>query len=325
MPPKTKSRSSPGKRSDAPLEDDTKERSTSSVTKEINYEHNKKISCLRTWPVAQETKIPLPALIFTHGASGTLDSPAVKNFWSGFASKAEILGFNGSMNLSSRVNMFCAVIENTLLRTKGKGRVALGGRSMGARAAVMAAVDEENANRLILVSYPLQSGNNVRDQILLDIDEKYEVLFIIGEKDNMCDIPLLNKVRQKMRATSWLVVVSGATHGMDVTPKRGTEAVGNMTGVIAADWLNERDSSKREGDNHWDNESGQATWSDWSESGSETRTGIHAAKIDRPAKEPSKRKKVPKESEEPKSATNKAGTQATEKHATRSSKRQKRS
>lgn len=325
MPPKAKSRSSPGKGSIAHVEDDTKETSSSSRASEIEYEDNKKISCLRTWPATHKTNKTLPALIFTHGASGNLDSPGVKNFWSGFASKAEILGFKGSMNLSSRVKMFRAVIENTLLKTKGKGRFALGGRSMGARAAVMAAVEEEDVDRLVLVSYPLQSGNNVRDQILLDIDERIEVLFIIGEKDNMCNIPRLNEVRQKMRATSWLIVVSGATHGMDVTPKRGTEGVGNMTGVVAADWLNGRDSAKREGEIHWDNESGEAKWRDWSEHGSETNDGIHEAPTHGPAKAQTKRKKVTKQPEGAKSAPTEATTPGTEKRPTRYSKRQKRS
>ena len=323
MPPKSKSHSSPGKRSAAPNSHETKETSTSSVTSELAYDSNKKTSCLRTWPDTQTAKTPSsPALIYTHGAASDLNAPAVRNFWSGFAPKAEILGFNGNMNLSSRVKMFRAVINNELLKLKKEGQLALGGRSMGARAAVMAAAEQEKAKRLVLVSYPLQAGSDVRDQILLDIEEGIEVLFIIGEKDHMCQIPRLNEVRRKMKATSWLVVVSGATHGMDVTPKRGTQGVGDMTGVIAADWLHERDSSKREGVLQWDNASEEAKWSGWSEHHPEVNDGIEQQPSEGTAKQPAKRKKVAKQPEE--SATKEAEIRGSERRATRSSKRQKR-
>lgn len=83
------------------------------------------------------------------------------------------------MNLASRVKMFNVVIDNINqeLVSNGKGEVkAIGGRSMGARAAVMAAGARGGVvKELVLVSYPLVNGGDVRDQILLDIESDVKV------------------------------------------------------------------------------------------------------------------------------------------------------
>lgn len=117
---------------------------------------------------------------------------------------------------------------------------------MGARAAVVAATEVASEEvgegsgraRLVLVSYPLQGQNDVRDGILLDLPERVEVLFIIGDRDAMCPLELLDGVRSKMKARSRLVVARDADHGMNVRPATKTKEVGEETGTIAARWLN---------------------------------------------------------------------------------------
>lgn len=84
------------------------------------------------------------------------------------------------MNLASRVKMFNVVIDNInqeRVSNVKKGEVkAIGGRSMGARAAVMVARDRVGSvKELVLVSYPLVNGGDVRDQILLDIESDVKV------------------------------------------------------------------------------------------------------------------------------------------------------
>lgn len=95
--------------------------------------------------------------------------------------------------------------------------------------------------RLILVSYPLicpskTSTTNMRDQILLNLPSSIDVLFIIGDKDAMCPLDLLNATRKGMAATSKLVVVRGANHGMSVVPKKAEQQVGEKSGRVAAAW-----------------------------------------------------------------------------------------
>jgi predicted alpha/beta-hydrolase family hydrolase len=171
------------------------------------------------------------------------------------------------MNLASRVKGFQACISHLdseiLNWTKkrptkdeetngdnGERRLLLGGRSMGSRAAVMAALDHitnidaeaENAKDenkavvvdLVLCSYPLQGPKAIRDQILLDLPSTANVLFIIGSRDAMCPLDLLAGVRKKMRAQSWLLVVEGMDHGMH---GRGKEELGVRAGKAAAEWV----------------------------------------------------------------------------------------
>ncbi|CAN9216347.1 unnamed protein product [Alternaria alternata] len=199
-----------------------------------------------------------PTLIFTHGAGGTLSADAVVNFCTGFSKYFPVLAFQGSMNLKARTKGFHACIEEiyfsqeTAQKSKPKGqikkkRMLLGGRSMGARAAVIAASEllaekdherEETSIQLILVSYPLQGPkDDLRDQILLDLPESISVLFIIGDKDAMCPLDLLNENRSKMVAKSQVVIVRDADHGMNIKPASATKQVGESTGRVAAWWV----------------------------------------------------------------------------------------
>jgi len=203
-------------------------------------------------------KATTPSLIFTHGAGGGIEAPATVEFAEGFASVDTVLCFQGTMNLKSRVKSFYTIIED-----QGWGQV-LGGRSMGARAAVMTANEHGKTEALILVSYPLVSEKgDVRDEILLEITKDVAVLFVSGDGDKMCQLDKLNEVRSRMKATSWLVVVKGADHGMSVKPKGAVEPVRRETGRVAAQWLKERDSKKLEAVIEWNDEDGGAAMTTW--------------------------------------------------------------
>lgn len=168
------------------------------------------------------------------------------------------------MNLKARLKLFETLVDADAT----KGADVLGGRSMGARAAVMAA-DGSGIRSLVLVSYPLISPKgDVRDEILLKLDKEVDVLFISGEGDGMCDFKKLEQIRKDMKATTWLVTVRAADHGMGVkgAGKVGTEAVGIQTGKIAAEWASEtgrRDSEGRQCEIWWDKEAGTARQSGW--------------------------------------------------------------
>ncbi|KAF2031407.1 hypothetical protein EK21DRAFT_63352 [Setomelanomma holmii] len=187
---------------------------------------------------------PSSTLVFTHGAGGTLSAPAVVNFCTGFSTALSVLALQGSMNLGSRVKGFHACIEHLKEKDqKEDSRLVLGGRSMGARAAVMAASElfcKDSTDRkvdLILVSYPLQGPKDTRDQILLDLPASVNVLFIIGDRDSMCPLDLLNEVRGKMKAKNQLVIVREADHGMHTKPAKLEREIGEETGRMAASWV----------------------------------------------------------------------------------------
>lgn len=208
-------------------------------------------------------------LIFTHGAGGSLQAEAVVNFVYGFASNdtmPTILCFRGNMNLPSRVKMFNSVLEarNDSLKQEARlSPICLGGRSMGARAAVMAAT--KDTTHLALVSYPLHTNKEVRDQILLDLPASMKVVFVSGSHDQMCDLERLENARRQMKCKTWIIVVQGADHGMNVRPKSATRKVGRMTGALVAAWLDRCDEKLTEGTISWESDNSAVRWSGWSQ------------------------------------------------------------
>ena len=136
----------------------------------------------------------------------------------------------------------------------------------GARAAVLASQQSQSTIKtLVLVSYPMigaQKGDS-REQILLDLPENVDVLFISGSKDSMCPIKKLQEVIAAMKARSWLVVVESADHGMNVSPKTATQAMVRRTGALAAEWLKDRDEGKRHCSLSWISAERKVVRSDW--------------------------------------------------------------
>ncbi|KAF2638950.1 hypothetical protein P280DRAFT_67466 [Massarina eburnea CBS 473.64] len=214
------------------------------------------ITCHQYTPPTTPTA-STPTLIFTHGAGGTLSADAVVNFCNGYAKTSPVLAFQGSMNLAARVKSFHACLSHLESDNAEKGAreergkeivgVVLGGRSMGSRAAVMAATDLLSCSSpsstsppnisLVLVSYPLKGPKDIRDQILLDLPSSVRVLFIVGDRDGMCPLDLLDGIRKRMKAASRLVVVKGADHGMHVKPAAREREYGEETGVLGARWV----------------------------------------------------------------------------------------
>ncbi|KAF2868328.1 hypothetical protein BDV95DRAFT_579612 [Massariosphaeria phaeospora] len=233
------------------------------TTSTINHDSLKKPIQCHHYSISATPSTPSPTLIFTHGAGGTLSAPAVTNFCTGYATTAPILAFQGSMNLAARVKGFHACIERLESQRQEydeqerehEATLVLGGRSMGARAAVMTAsemlasstgTEEPEVGdvrssvkkiKLILVSYPLLGPkNDIRDQILLDLPSTVDVLFVTGSRDAMCPLELLATVRSKMAASSTLVTVKGADHGMHVRPVALEKELGERAGGLAAKW-----------------------------------------------------------------------------------------
>ncbi|OCT45705.1 hypothetical protein CLCR_01605 [Cladophialophora carrionii] len=255
------------------LSSDPPSREFTSFTIPASKKAAKAISCLRS-PVRHPR-----CLIFTHGAGGDLSAAAMVRFSEGFASSlgegAGLVMFPGNMNVKARAATFDRVKQHELgeeymktAATQGEVNLAYGGRSMGARAAVMASHADEDVKMLVLVSYPLVGpSGDVRDKILLETRPDVDVLFISGDHDSMCDLEMLDEVRGRMKARTWIVRVKGADHGMNLRGgkklKEGTKAVGATTGKLAAAWLQERDQEKREMDLSWDGEHSDVVSSGW--------------------------------------------------------------
>jgi predicted alpha/beta-hydrolase family hydrolase len=283
MPPKRKSRASenpsaaPGPdkpRDEAPSKSKSAPKPKKTKADAKDSDPNSPISFTIPAPNALAKPIPClhhppftasPSLIFTHGAGGDLSAPAVVNFSTGFTAVSPLLCFAGSSHLASRASSFAAVVAHEQGCREEGFTGALGGRSLGARAAVVAATEMVKSGdvgemRLVLVSYPLLGPKgDVRDEILLALPKEVDVLFISGDRDRMCDLEKLNEVRPRMEARSRLVIVKGADHGMNVTPKKATATIGEETGRLAANWLKGMLPALLVHEIRWDEEEGKVS------------------------------------------------------------------
>lgn len=248
-------------------------------------DNKKPTSCLRSSSSSHQ-----PSLIFTHGAGGNLSTPATADFLSGFAGRAPLVAFQGTMNLTSRVRAFETAIQHEVSEPAGtgggSGSIALGGRSMGARAAVIASLhqavegtgEETRAGEAVVcISYPLLATNSggkfmgmdqqqevsEREQILLELPAETDVLFVSGTRDGMCPLPLLEDVTGRMKARCWVVEVEGADHGMGLVGKKGEGKMRRRTGEVVAAWLGERDDGRRLCGLRWDGEEGVVVSTGW--------------------------------------------------------------
>lgn len=199
--------------------------------------------------------------IYTHGAGGTCMSSASANLCRGIAdtdviqdvSPLVVLGFDGPMHLASRTKTFVALIRWAAECDKIK-TISLAGRSMGCRAATMAAKEclhvEKLSRRLVLQSYPLIGGgkgtkDEERKQILLDLPSTCKILFQIGSEDEMCPMQQMQELWASLKAHSSIITVQKADHGMQLiagTAARGSKAateecLGGTLGSIVGEWL----------------------------------------------------------------------------------------
>jgi dienelactone hydrolase len=179
-----------------------------------------------------------PLMLWTHGAGGGLNDDATQGFANGFAELAPIVVHEAQSNLEHRVSCYKAMTEHEGYATY------IGGRSMGSRTAATLATSHPETKAVVLVSYPLFNNGECREQILLDLPARLDVLFILGSKDPMNQCKKFEEVRARMKARSWVCIVQGAAHMMDMVHDHATKDMRRQSGRVAAEWLQNRDPSK---------------------------------------------------------------------------------
>jgi predicted alpha/beta-hydrolase family hydrolase len=101
-------------------------------------------------------------------------------------------------------------------RAKKSGPILLIGKSMGGRVGCHVALQEQ-VSGIVCLGYPLCGGGDrskLRDQVLLEL--RTAILFVQGSRDALCPLDLLEGVRPKMTAPTFLHVVEGGDHSLMV-------------------------------------------------------------------------------------------------------------
>ncbi|KAG7331575.1 hypothetical protein KOW79_005544 [Hemibagrus wyckioides] len=175
-----------------------------------------------------ETDCVQTALILTHGAGGDMNLKPLMSLAQAAATCGVLcLRFTcKSLNLVHRVKAYeAAVMYLTTLERFALSNIFLGGRSMGARAAVavgrrLEVREEANVRGLLCVSFPLHPPGQTHAHVKRSEDLRalshIPVLFVSGTADNMCERQLLECVVEQMESPSSVHWVDGANHGLAV-------------------------------------------------------------------------------------------------------------
>ena len=105
------------------------------------------------------------------------------------------------------------------------------GKSMGGRIGCHVSL-EEKVEGIVCFGYPLCGGGDrarLRDKVLRDIETP--ILFVQGTRDALCPLDLLESIRAEMKAPTFLHLVEGGDHSLQVA-KRQLAATGETQEVI---------------------------------------------------------------------------------------------
>jgi predicted alpha/beta-hydrolase family hydrolase len=172
-------------------------------------------------------------LILGHGAGAGQASSFMVSFATGLAARGiETVTFNflymeqGRRLPDSKDKLeacYRAVIETLAHRKRGRGKLAIGGKSMGGRiASQVAAGGAPDVAGLVLLGYPLHppgKKDQLRAKHLAEITAP--MLFVQGSRDAFGTPAELRPILKKLEAPAELFEVAGGDHSFKVLKSAG--------------------------------------------------------------------------------------------------------
>ncbi|HEX4468118.1 MAG TPA: alpha/beta family hydrolase [Gemmatimonadaceae bacterium] len=141
-----------------------------------------------------------------------------------------------------------ACIEAVMSEVEHVGRLIIGGRSMGGRAASMLAADKIQCDALLLLAYPLHPAGKpeqLRDAHLPRIT--MPALCFNGTRDTLCRRDLMEAVLPRLEPTFRMHWLEGADHSFHVLKSSGRTDADVLAefGGATLEWIGSRSSPRR--------------------------------------------------------------------------------
>jgi uncharacterized protein len=186
------------------------------------------------------------AIVLAHGAGTDLTHPLLRRIARGLAERGHMsAAFNFGYAEAGRkrpdpMGRLESAYHDVLayLRPRLGGRpLVLGGRSMGGRVASHLAAQGEPCAGLCLLGYPLHPARRperLRTEHWPAL--RLPLLFVSGDRDPLCDLPLLAREREQRlgNADDTLHVVRGADHGFALRARDGRTPAQVVAEVVDA-------------------------------------------------------------------------------------------
>lgn len=196
--------------------------------------------------LVDEPASPTGTIVLAHGAGGGMRSEFMAAIARGLSDRGwRAVRFDFPYMAAGRKapdrapvleSSFKAVLED--VRAGGAPLVA-GGKSMGGRIASLVAAQGVELSGLVYLGYPLHPPGRperIRDAHLYEID--VPMVFVEGTRDPFCPLGTLEAVREKLPASS-LVVIGDGDHSFKVRKSSGRTTADAWAEVVdrVSEWL----------------------------------------------------------------------------------------
>ncbi|MEY2488417.1 MAG: uncharacterized protein QOC70_359 [Verrucomicrobiota bacterium] len=171
-----------------------------------------------------------PLFLFAPGAGAPSSHPWMHRWKERLSTIGDVAAFDYDYMREGRrrpdpLPQLIAAHRAALIGTSPHRPAILIGKSMGGRIGCHVSL-EEKVEAVVCFGYPLCGGGDrskLRDKVLRAMTTP--ILFVQGTRDLLCPLDLLEPVRAEMKAPSFLHVVEGGDHSLQVL-KRQLAAMG---------------------------------------------------------------------------------------------------
>jgi predicted alpha/beta-hydrolase family hydrolase len=174
--------------------------------------------------------MPRPFFLFAPGAGAPSSHLWMQRWKDRLATIGDVEAFDYDYMREGRrrpdpLPQLIAAHRAALIEKRRNRPTVLIGKSMGGRIGCHVSL-EEKVEAVVCFGYPLCGGGDqskMRDKVLRALETP--ILFVQGTRDSLCPLDLLESVRADMKAPTFLHVVEGGDHSLQVL-KRQLAAAG---------------------------------------------------------------------------------------------------
>jgi predicted alpha/beta-hydrolase family hydrolase len=166
-----------------------------------------------------------PLFLFAPGAGASSSHPWMQRWKERLSTIGDVAAFDYDYMREGRrrpdpLPQLIAAHGAALIETRRDRPAILIGKSMGGRIGCHVSL-EEKVDGVVCLGYPLCGGGDrskLRDKVLRAMTTP--ILFVQGTRDSLCPLDLLERVRGEMKTPTFLHVVEGGDHSLQVLKRQ---------------------------------------------------------------------------------------------------------
>lgn len=166
----------------------------------------------------------MPLFLFAPGAGAPSSHPWMQRWKERLSTIGDVKAFDYDYMREGRrrpdpLPQLIEAHRQALIEARREGVTILIGKSMGGRIGCHVSL-EEKVEGIVCLGYPLCGGGDrakLRDKVLRALQTP--ILFVQGTRDSLCPLDLLESIRTEMKPPTFLHVVEGGDHSLQVSKR----------------------------------------------------------------------------------------------------------